>query len=308
MKIAVVGKGGLVGSAVMRCWNTLPLSGQSAPPAEPDELIGFDLPEFDAASRISTDALISLRPDAILNLASINLPDWLEVHPNTARTIHVQAAANLRHAAVKTGALLVQMGCAEVFYSESETAPHSETETPVPESIYAVTKLDAERAASEYGRHLIVRTSALFGSPGIQGSGNIIDTLLKAVRRTRTIQVLDDVRISLTYAEDLVGALRYLVHAGITGLYHVAGPDSTTPLEAAGFLLNACGLRRHKLVGISSGEYGGRAPRSRGRALDSARYRALPGAYPILPWRDAILRFLEQRAANTAPPLAKRNG
>ncbi|MBO7725329.1 MAG: hypothetical protein J6S40_02575, partial [Thermoguttaceae bacterium] len=87
MKIAVIGTGGLVGSAVMRRWNSLPFSEEGVSPEQSDELFRFDLPEFDAASRLSTDGLISLRPDVILNLASINLPDWLESHPNTARTI-----------------------------------------------------------------------------------------------------------------------------------------------------------------------------------------------------------------------------
>ena len=304
MKIAVIGTGGLVGSAVMRRWNSIPLSGKSACPEPPDELIGFDLPEFDAASRISTDGLVSLRPDVILNLASINLPDWLESHPNTARTIHVQGAANLRHAAAKTGALLVQLGCGEIFYRDGDAPPHSEDDTPNPESVYAVTKLDAERAVSEYDRHLIVRTSVLFGEPGTQGTGNFIDTILKTVRRTRTIQVLNDTRVSLTDADDLVGALRFLTHSGTTGLFHVAPPDTVTPAEAAVFLMNACGLRNHRIVGITLKEYGCIAPRSRSTALDASRYRALPGAYPIPGWRQALRRFLDRRAQGNAPPLA----
>ena len=305
MRIAVIGTGGLVGSAVMRRWNAIPLPETGSSSVRPDELVGFDLPEFDAASRISTDGLIDIRPDVILNLASINLPDWLETHPNTARTIHVQGAANLRHAASKSGALLVQLGCGEIFYHEEDAPPHTEDDVPDPQSVYAVTKLDAERAASEYERHLIVRTSALFGTPGAQGSGNLVDTVLKAVWRTRKIEVLNDIRVSLTDADDLVGALRYLVHADVTGLYHVAPPDSVTPAEAATFLLEACGLRNHRIVGITSAEYGGKAPRSRSTALDAARYRALPGAPPISGWREALRRFLDRRASKNAPLLPK---
>ena len=305
MKIAVIGTGGLVGSTVMRRWNEFPCPETEPFPPCPDELIGFDLPEFDAASRISTDGLIGIKPDVILNLASINLPDWLETHPNTARTIHVQGAANLRHAASKTGDLLVQLGCGEIFYREEDAPPHAEDDVPDPQSVYALTKLDAERAVSEYRRHLIVRTSALFGTPGPQGTGNLVDTVLKAVRRTREIKVLNDTRVSLTDDDDLVGALRYLVHADVTGLYHVAPPDSVTPAEAAAFLLDACGLRHHRIVGIASAEYGGKASRSRSTALDAARYHALPGAHPILGWREALRRFLERRAQKAAPLLPK---
>lgn len=303
MKIAVIGKGGLVGSAIMRAWNALPMAGKIDPP---DELIGFDIPEFDASSRIITDGLVSIRPDVILNLASVNLPDWLEPHPNTARTIHVQGTVNLRHAAQKTGALLVQLGCAEVFYTKTLGRAWHETDTPNPESIYAKTKLDAERAAAEYDRHLIVRTSALFGDPGVQGSGNLIDTLLKAVRRTRTIRVLDDMQVSLTFVDDLVGAIRALVRAGATGLYHVAAPEQVTPIEAAEFLLSRCGLNHHRLSGISTEEYGFRALRSRNTSLNSSRYHTILGTYPISGWRVAISRFLEVRIPQTAPLLPKR--
>lgn len=304
MKIAVIGTGGMVGTAVMRFWNSPLVREKLAVSYRPvDELIPFDLPEFDAASRICTDSLIHLNPNVILNLSAINLPDWLESHPNTARTVHVQGAANLRHAASKTGALLVQLGCAEVFYENVDSVPKMETALPNPESIYAKTKLDAERAASEWERHLIVRTSALFGFPGSQGVGNLVDTVLKAVRRTDTIQVLSDTRVSLTFVLDLVRALRFLIHAGEQGLYHIAPSQIVTPAEAAQFVLDVCGLKRHRIEGISSEQYGNRAPRSLNTSLDSSKYHALPESYPIPAWQDAVREFLELRSQT--PPLFK---
>ena len=318
MKIAVIGSRGMVGSAVMKWWNSPAIRGKMTDGAlaglPDDELFPMDLPEFDVSSRLFTkDAFDAIRPDVILNVSGINLLDWLESHPNTARTIHVQGAANLREAAKKTGALLVQLGCAEVFYSPApaqtaegekngqdekkieENRAKTEEDVPNPESVYALTKLDAERAASEAERHLIVRTSTLFGAPGSQGSGNLVETVLKASRRSRSIQVIREIVTSPTFKLDLLRGLYYLIQTGATGRYHVAGPKSASLDEMARFLLDACGLKRHSVTGISMKDYGCRAPRSTWTVLDSTRYRTLPGAYPIPDWKAGIEEFLELR-------------
>lgn len=305
MKIVVAGSRGTLGSAVMKYWNS-PAVREKCPSAAGlpiDEIVPLDLPESDISSRRFTlDTVAEIKPDIILNATGVNLIDWLETHPNTARTIHVQGTVCLRDAAKRTGALLVQVGCGEIFYSANSDEPadapgKTESDEPNPESVYAKTKLDAERAATEYERHLIVRTATLFGDPGTQSSGNLVDSFLKSCLRARTLRVIGDLRTSPTYVLDLVRALFSLVHGGATGRYHVVNGGSAAPSEIASELLRLCGLSRHEVVPIPLAEYGTAAPHSLRTVLDSARYRALFGVYPLPDWRTALAEYVARRQA-----------
>lgn len=300
MKIAVIGSRGTLGTAVMSRWNSETVAKYS-PNSAPDELFGLDLPEFNVADRQFTfSALAEIRPDLILNVSGIHLIDWVESHPNTARTVHAQGGANLRDAADRIAATLVQIGCAEVFSplesdESTRTRPWREDDDAVNESVFARTKLDAERAAGEALRHLIVRTSTLFGELGEQSVGNIADTILKSSRRTRELRVIDDIWVSPTWTLDFLRGLRFLIHSGVTGRYHLANQGSATLCEFAQFLLQTCGLKNHAVIGISSAEYGHLVERSKNTALDTNRYHALEGRYPMPDWRTAVREFIEDR-------------
>lgn len=281
MKVVVVGARGLLGSDIMKFWN----EGTNV-----DQLVPLDLPEFDFTSRIIVDqTLDALAPDVIINAAGVNMIDYLESHPNTARTIHSQAVVYLRNAAKRLGALLVQIGCGEVFYSTDEQGtPHLRSEQPDPQSVYAKTKLESERIALEMPLSLVIRTSTLFG----EGGKNLVSSLLNAAKRTRRVQVISDVNISPTWTADLVRGMASLVRAGYTGLYHVASEGAATPFDVAQTLFELKGFKQHELIPISLKEYGVIAPLSYNTSLDLAGYRELPDVWEMPDWKKMLNRYL----------------
>lgn len=116
MKIIIVGKNGMLGEALTRHAISLNF-------IEGKDFAALDLPDFDVTSRrFALETLCEFQPEAIINTSGVNMIDWLEKRPNTARTVHVQGVANLREAAKRTGALLVQISCAEVFGQTSDAA------------------------------------------------------------------------------------------------------------------------------------------------------------------------------------------
>ncbi len=116
MNIAIIGKNGLLGGALTRHAISLDMR-------EGRDFVSLDLPDFDVTSRrFVLETLGELKPDTIINASGVNLIDWLEKKPNTARTVHVQGTANLREAAKRTDALLVQISCAEVFGQTADLA------------------------------------------------------------------------------------------------------------------------------------------------------------------------------------------
>lgn len=291
MKTVIVGNNGMLGGALIRHAISLHL-------CEGRDFVSLDLPDFDVASRRFTlETLGELKPEVIINTAGVTMIDWLEKKPNTARTIHVQGTANLREAAKRADALLVQVSCAEVFGSRaSDTghSPFSEEITPEPVSVYAKTKLDGERAAGETPRHLIVRTGPLFGKAGKYSTGNLVETLLKTLRRPEKMSVIHDQWASYTWADDLARAIFALIEQRCTGLYHVANAGMASPFDMAKEIARQTGVRRD-FEPIAAADYGFVAPRATYTVLDSAKYNAVDGVPQLTDWQTALDAYLAAR-------------
>ena len=369
MKIVVVGAKGTLGSAIANYWNDPRVERRiaanvGASVVESDDVvIPLNLPDFDLCSRLFVvETLSDFKPDVVVNAAGVNLIDWLETRANTARNVHANAVANLKEAVRRTGSLLVQFGCGEVFYrdrltrlpepnegvktlqngengrnnenanggrSENGTAASSlilpnsatsqevvfdewgnarpvltiapdapafsELDKPNPASVYAKTKLESERIAAEAPKSLILRTSSIFGETTEYSSGNLVESLLKAFKRTRRLSALNDKIVEPTWAVDVLCALKTLVRTGATGLYHLSGGSRGTARDVAEFIAERRGLANVQIAGISSKEYGFTAPQSAFTALRSVKYGDLDGVYRLPDWRSALADYLDWR-------------
>ncbi|MCL2119440.1 MAG: NAD(P)-dependent oxidoreductase [Planctomycetaceae bacterium] len=296
MRIAIVGKNGLLGGALIRHAVSLNLS-------ESSDFAALDLPDFNVTSRrFVLEMLGELKPEVIINTAGVTMIDWLEKKPNTARTIHVQGTANLREAAIRTDALLVQVSCAEVFGQTADLltvnglSPFSEGITPEPVSVYAKTKLDGERAARETPHHLVVRTGPLFGKAGGNSSGNLVETLLQSLRRQEKMSVINDQWASYTWADDLARAVFALIERKCTGLYHVANAGMASSFDMAREIVRQTGVKR-EFGTIVAADYGFVAPRAKYTVLDTAKYDAVEGTPKLSGWQTALDTYLASRNA-----------
>lgn len=317
MKVVVVGSKGTLGLALSQYWNDARVNARIASnlgvPAKEttDVVIPLNLPDFDVCSRsLAIDTIGDFRPDVIVNASGVNLIDWLETRPNTARNLHGHGVSNLKTAARRTGALLVQFGCGEVFYRKSlslgagvanvdaispDAPGFSESDAPNPTSVYAKTKLESERIAHEAPKSLVLRFSSIFGDTSEYSSGNLIETLLNSLSRTKRISVLSDRLLEPIWSIDVLCALKTLISAGARGLYHLTGDSRATPKEVAEYFFKRCGFRNREVVGISSEEYGFSAPQSAFTILRSEKYEKLNGVYRIPDWKTAIGDYLDWR-------------
>ena len=341
MKIVVVGSQGTLGRELAKSWNDPRVNRRVAEnlganeDTRKDEIIPLGLPDFDDCSRlIAVDTIVGFRPDVVVNASGVNLIDWLESRPNTARTIHEHGPANIREAARRTGALFVQFGCGEIFYRsrlepgvkdarERETTPErarlavehfadpasldwpidpnaegfDETTIPNPASVYAKTKLESERVAAEAPKSLILRFSSLFGETTEYSSGNLVASLLKAFCRARRVSAINDCVMEPLWAVDVLCALKTLLRVEARGLVHLAAGSRATPEDVARELLEASGLRGREIVGVPMKEYGVSAPHSVFTLLKSQRAQEWSDVYRIPDWRRAVRDFLDWRQA-----------
>jgi dTDP-4-dehydrorhamnose reductase len=257
----------------------------------PDAVL-VDIDELDICDRVAVGrAVEDLQPAVVVHGAAWTQVDAAESDPGGARRVNVEGTRNVAEAAAKAGALLVYVSTDYVFPGE-HTGPYRESDATGPRSVYGQTKLDGEAEASAFGRHLIVRTSWVFGD-----GHNFIRSILRAAATRDELTVVDDQIGRPTYALDLAGGLIGLADAGAEGLFHLTGggePGSWADL--AEFALRHAGsattVRRISTADYLRGQAGPVAPRPAWSVLDCTK--AAGFGVQLRPWPHAVAAFLDE--------------
>lgn len=121
---------------------------------------------------------------------------------------------------------LCHISTAQVF-SGYQGRHHHPKDEPKPLSFHATTKLKGERHVRKLPRHLIVRTSWLFG-----GSSSFVTEMMKKAQEKEVI-VEGDQFSRPTYAKDLAQAIEALIEASIVGTVHFANEGWCSKAEWA---------------------------------------------------------------------------
>jgi dTDP-4-dehydrorhamnose reductase len=283
MTIVVTGCRGQLGSELCR---------QLGP-----EAVGLDLPEFDLTDRPGViAALARLRPRAVINTAAYTLVDRAEQEPDRCRAVNVEGVAHLVEACRQFNCTLVQISTDYVFGQDRcRTTPYRETDSPGPQGVYAQSKLDGERAASEWPRHVIVRTCGLYGRLAEQSAGNFVETMLRLATAGKRLRVVNDQRCTPSYTPHVVRAMRFLLEVGAHGIYHVTNAGHATWYEFACEIFRQSGLAV-PVDPIASAEWAAPSPRPTYSVLDTSKYFALSNPPPLPPWQAALAEYLRERA------------
>jgi dTDP-4-dehydrorhamnose reductase len=208
-----------------------------------DEVLPLMRPEFDITSTGDLARVSAWSPDVVINSAAWTDVDGCARNPARAMAINGTAAGELAKAAARAGALTVQVSTNEVF-DGSLDRPYTEDDTPNPINPYGASKLLGERlVASATRRHLIVRTSWLFGSHG----SNFLTKILTAADRASAagvpLRIVGDEWGNPTPTSWLAAAILALVQAGldnvaIRGIQHRAGQPATSRVAWARRILD----------------------------------------------------------------------
>jgi dTDP-4-dehydrorhamnose reductase len=253
--------------------------------------------DLTAADRVE-QAIATARPDCIINCAAYNFVDAAEDHPEEAMALNADAVATLARAADAVGAALVHFGSDFVFDGQA-TAPYDETAVPAPQSQYGASKLRGEQIALTASRAYVLRVESLFGAPlGFSGRTGSMENILRGLQDGREIAVFNDRIVTPGYVVDIAAAARHLITSGAApGLYHCANAGPVRWTELAEELATLLGVTP-VLRSVSSTSVSLKARRPLYSALSTAKLAATGHVMP--PWRDALGRWLESRAAAAA--------
>ncbi|MCX8520769.1 MAG: dTDP-4-dehydrorhamnose reductase, partial [Rhodoferax sp.] len=225
MKILLLGSSGQVGWELQRSLCVLGelISLNTDSSRNPQGLCG-NLSDLNGLA----NTVQTTKPDVIVNAAAHTAVDKAESEPALARCLNALAPAVLAQQAKKLDAWLVHYSTDYVF-DGSGTLPWQETDATGPLNVYGQTKLEGEQAVAQNPKHLILRTSWVYGARG----GNFAKTMLRLASQRDVLSVVDDQIGAPTSAELLADITAHairtaLARPALAGLYHCVAAGHTS--------------------------------------------------------------------------------
>lgn len=221
----VTGAGGLIGSYVVALAPRVAAGWQ----VEGITREHLDLTDRAAVARAWRHA----PPSAVIHCAAMSKATACEADPDGARTINVEATAQL--AELARDIPFVFLSTDHVFNGRKGAYVESDPVNPL--TVYGRTKADAERRVGANPCHTIVRTSLNAGlSP--TGDRSFLEETVALWRSGKSARLFVDEFRSPIPASVTARALWELVRRNEPGLYHLAGRDRLSRWEI-GHLLAA---------------------------------------------------------------------
>lgn len=261
-----------------------------------EQVVALTRSELDITDPAAVRAAIrDHAPSIILNSAAYTRVDGAETDEDAANAINGAAVENLARSANEVDALLVQISTDFVFAGDAY-APYEVDEPTSPLSAYGRSKLIGERAAADAHKHLIVRTSWLFGTRG----PNFVEAIRnQIVKGTNPLRVVADQRGRPTYTPHLADAIIRLAllaeESGIArGIVHYADAEECSWFDFAKAIVEESGAAT-EVIPVTTDQFPRPARRPAYSVLSTERYERLTGVEPAS-WREGLREYLKSRA------------
>jgi dTDP-4-dehydrorhamnose reductase len=266
VRIVVTGAAGMLGQDVVR--------------AAGDDAVALSHAELDVTDASAVREAVA-GAEVVVNCAAWTQVDGAEEHPEEALAVNRDGARNVAAAAER-----VLYVSSDYVFDGAKRTPYVESDPTGPLQSYGRSKLAGELATAEANsRHLIVRSSWLFGA----GGGNFVETMLRLGAERDELRVVDDQIGCPTFTGHLAEAIVALARSEDYGIHHLAGAGSCSWYEFAREIFGRSGVDCH-VEPCTTDEYPLPARRPAWSVLGSERERALPA------WQEGLDAYLGVRA------------
>ncbi|MGZ5440920.1 MAG: dTDP-4-dehydrorhamnose reductase [Thermoanaerobaculia bacterium] len=240
-------------------------------------------------SRLVSAAVREHAPNVIVNCAAYTNVDLAESEEAAANAVNGSSVELLAAAANEAGALLVQVSTDFVF-DGSKHEPYEVTDPTGPLSAYGRSKLLGEFAARHAEKHMIVRTSWLFGAH----RPNFVEAIRNQIRKgTNPLRVVADQRGRPTYTPHLARAIIRLATRSVQGVVHYADAEECSWYDFASAIA-AESSTDVTVKPVTSDEFPRPARRPAYSVLSTERYERLTGMTPDS-WREGLRDYFGVR-------------
>jgi len=229
MKILLTGKNGQVGFELNKKLSKL------------WDVIAIDRKDLNLENSHKISAFIdNINPDFIIHPAAYTAVDQAESEPEMAYQINVASTQVLAQKASELDIPIIYFSTDYVF-DGLKKEPYLEDDKTNPQSLYGKTKLEGEEAIRQHQKHIILRTSWVFGSHG----HNFIKTILKLIQEKDNLSVVSDQVGAPTSASMLADVTSKMIQKIVEnkdfrdfGTYHVTSEGETNWYQYAIFINN----------------------------------------------------------------------
>jgi dTDP-4-dehydrorhamnose reductase len=236
-------------------------------------------------------AITELGPELVVNCAAWTDVDGAEADEQSAMDVNDNAAALVAGTSAAHGASILHVSSDYVF-DGAKRGPYVESDLPAAISAYGRSKQAGETSvAIANPRHLIVRSSWLFGTAG----PNFVETMLRIAGEQPEVLVVTDQVGGPTYTPHLAAGLTRVIEGEQFGIHHVAASGQCSWFEFAQEIFDQAGVEC-RVMSATTEMLDRPAPRPAYSVLGSER------ADPIrLPdWRQGLAEYLAARRGRGA--------
>ena len=269
----ITGANGLVGNYLVQtaarfapCWSVRALTRKQ-----------LDLLDFEAMRR----AFRRDTPGLVIHCAALSRSVDCQRQPELARKVNIEATAALAELATEIPFIFFSTDL--VF--DGRKGNYSESDPANPLSVYAETKLAAEKIVLANPKHTVVRTSLNAGtSPA--GDRGFNEQLRCAFQRGETLKLFTDEFRCPIPAETTARTIWELAAKNADGLYHVAGAERMSRWQIGQLVAARLPQLHPRIEPALAGSYAG-PPRPADVSLDCRKAQGLL-SFPLPRFSDWI--------------------
>ncbi len=299
MKILITGSNGLLGQKLVKLCIAKSIdfiatsNGKNRNPDCPEEYFR----SLDITSKQQVEAVVlNAKPTAIIHTAAITNVDQCEESPMECHTVNVMGTAFLFQAAQQLHAHFQLLSTDFVF--DGEKGNYNEEDGVGPLSVYAQSKVDAERLLrlSKYTDWSIARTIIVYGTGQNLSRSNIVLWAREALAKGEPLKIVDDQFRAPTWADDLASGCLAIIEKNCFGIFHLSGPQTYSILDLVKKIAGYYGYNTENILPVSSNTLNQAAKRPPKTGFDLTKAKLLLNYSPIS--IEESLKLLDEELKN----------
>jgi dTDP-4-dehydrorhamnose reductase len=251
-----------------------------------------DMADLDLTDAARTrQYLLDACPDYIINCAAYTAVDKAESDPDTCFAVNAGIPALLASLAIEVPFRLLHLST-DYIYNGNLPLPHTEDETPAPDSVYGKSKLAGDQSLAGNKNAMIIRTSWLYSEFG----NNFLSTMIRLGNEKKEIGVVFDQTGTPTYAGDLAFAMLDIISFSekqgfVSGIFNYANEGVCSWYDFATEIMQLTG-KPCKVLPIRTADYPLPAPRPVFSVMDKSAIRKT-FQLTIPYWKDSLRTVID---------------
>lgn len=228
LKILVTGSNGLLGQKLvygLMSNNQVTLIATARGENRVIEKNGYIFESMDLTDATLVKSILEKhQPDCIIHTAAMTNVDACELDPATCELHNVTTVKNLLAASKSFQPHFIDISTDFVF--NGEAGPYKEDDEVDPLSVYARSKVEAEKLVMNSGlKWAILRTMIIYGVTDDAQRSNVIIWTKNSIEQGKEITVITDQFRGPTLAEDLAEACIQAAIRKAEGIFHTSGRE-----------------------------------------------------------------------------------